>query len=901
MKTLAAVVFAFWCVSALNTQCVYAQQHLVDISYEINARLDTQQKKIFGEAKIRFKNGSGATLQELYLHLKPNRLREGSIQGHTMGSSFMDLLFPSGPADGYLFVQELKLDGNDYETGKNAQLDDTVLKLNLDSPIETGNYGELAVQFVLKIPNSLERLGHFRENYYLSWWYPELAVLDKNGWHLDPFREPYQNFGSYTVALTVPQAMVVGATGGFPENETQNQDGTKTLRFSVQNVHDFAWVADKRYQIEDTEWQGIKIRSLYFPENAETGRRTAQYSKDAIEYFSKRFGPYPYPTFTAVQFYGLVLGAMEYPQLVMNGNLLYKLPKQSTVLDIVNAHEIGHQWFYGILMNNQPEETWLDEGFAEFCMIAYAEEKYGPEHNLVDVKQIPELWRTIAQGLIPNWRHQTMLRGYLGPALEGREEPVTTPDSKVRPGRTARYYEKGALTLFALEYLLGPEVFDRILKEYVQRFQFKQVTTSDFEKVVGEISGQDLNWFFDQWLHSTKTIDFVYEMLRVEQAEGKYINRVFVHQAGDMKMPVDVQITLVDEKTKLTQRWEGNEKFGVVTFITDQPAHSAVIDPGKKLPDLNPENNRAPQFIQLSPLISHGSIPGQLADELILGINWELPRFHLNGELGYSLGLEKIVYSVRYEQHFSLWEPLSSKFETSFADRGQIRALRFSVTLGSIAFATGGRSWSHELRLGNFSDWPYNVPQDPGYYWGWDHSYVFNFSDHNGTKITAALGYKIGAWESEIEQFFRRLTLETTLSRRLGWQTMLHTRLFYGSRHNHEPGGATPFSIEREGRFRTFTLYRDELVALNTELRFPIAALNWIDLLILPISIGGTLFADIAQVGIEGDALRAEAGIGLRIGIYRQPALVRIEYPFWVNTDKDGGKSELRVSWGASF
>ncbi|MBI3460989.1 M1 family metallopeptidase, partial [Candidatus Acetothermia bacterium] len=533
MRSLATAALLFlWVSAAIFT--VHAEQKLTDISYTIKARLSTQAKKIFGEEKLRFKNDSGSALRVLYLHLRPNRLKEGSIQARTMGVKNFDSIFPYGPADAYLLVQELQLDGHKYEIGADAQLDDTILKLNLASPIDSGNYGEFSIKFVLKIPNGLERLGYFNENYYISWWYPELAVLDSNSWHHDPFEEPYQNFGSYSVELTVPEAMVVGATGGFPESEVKNNDGTKTLKFSAQNVHDFAWVADARYKVEETEWEGIKIRSLYLPENAEMGKLAARYSKDVLEYFSKRFGKYPYPTFTSAQINGLVAGAMEYPQLIMNGNLLYKFPKQSTLLDVVISHEVGHQWFFGMLMNNQPDETWLDEGFAEFAMIAYAEEKYGVEHNLADLKQIPEPWRDLFKNVISDWRSQFLLPNYLTTAREGREEIVTASPQKTRPAHTPLFYEKGALTLFALEYLVGRETFDKILQTYVQNFQFKQVTTADFEKVASDVYGQDLAWFFDEWLRSTKTLDFVFGGLIVEKAEGKYINRVLVHQAGEM-------------------------------------------------------------------------------------------------------------------------------------------------------------------------------------------------------------------------------------------------------------------------------------------------------------------------------------------------------------------------------
>jgi hypothetical protein len=367
-----------------------------------------------------------------------------------------------------------------------------------------------------------------------------------------------------------------------------------------------------------------------------------------------------------------------------------------------------------------------------------------------------------------------------------------------------------------------------------------------------------------------------------------------------MRMPVDVQITLADGKTKVTQRWEGNEKMGVVTFITDQPARSAIIDPDEKLPDLHRENNSVPQFFTFSPLINHGSVSGQREDDLILGINWAWPSFDLRGELAYSLGLEKIVYSAHYEKNFSSLSQRLSNFAIDFADRAHIRSLALSLNLRSVLYFPEGRSRTDALSVQTFSDWRYDVPKDPGLSTGIRVSYAHSRQNRVGTNVSIKLSYaqSMSAWGSDYT--FNRFTIAAMASQRLGWQMALHARFFYGSKTGHDPGDR-PFSLQGEGLFRTFSLSRDEMIVQNIEVRFPISMLNWLDLLVLPISVGGTIFADIAHVGIGVDAFRAEIGFGLRIGIYSRPALLRIEYPFWINTSKDEGKPQLRVSLGVSF
>jgi hypothetical protein len=896
------IAVAWWglLASAFFAPGVHAQQKLTEISYEIKARLDTQAKKIWGEETLRFKNESGAALKVLYLHLKPNRFQAGSIQARSTGLAQFDAIFPHGAPDGYLFVQELKLDGRPYHVGTDAHIDDTILKMNLANPIPSGNSAELTVRFFVKIPHGLERFGHYRENYFVSWWYPELAVLDRRGWHLDPFREPYQNFASYTVELTLPEVMVVGATGGLPQQETRHANGTKTLRFSVQNVHDFAWVADRRYQITETEWEGIKIRSLYLPEDTEAGRRTARYSRDALAYFSRRFGRYPYSVFTVAQVHGIPMASMEYPQLVMNGFWLYRLPKEITALDVANAHEIAHQWWFGILMNNQPDEPWLDEGFAQFAMMAYAEEKYGPKHNLLDLEQIPALMRDLVKDSIPNWREQFVLANYLTVAREGREELVTAAPREVRPGRTRLPYEKGALTLFALEYLLGREVFDKILQEYVRRFQYQHVMTADFEKVASEVSGQDLAWFFDQWLRGTKSLDVVLEGLTVQRVDEKYLHRVLVRQAGEMRMPVDVQITLVDHKTKLRQRWEAHETRGAITFITEQPAKSAAIDPDERLPDLHRENNASGFSINYSPIVDHGLFHARPDDGFYLGLQWGLPRLNLTGRLGYSLGLRRVLHSAHYERNFTFMGERTSRYSVDLSDDGHVRSIHSKLSLRFRTDPSANVAFRHELSVQEFSDRRYNVREDEGDLTGWVVSYEVAMRDRMGRSGALQLIHKRGVREWGSEYVFDKFMLEATLRRRVGWQTSLNGRLFYGWKDGREPLD-TQFALQRDGGFRTFTRSDDALLALNTELQFPISQTNLMVLWILPVSVGGILFLDAAQVGYDLSEIRAEAGLGIGIGIYPQKDHLRIEYPIWVNTSADGGAREVRVRLGISF
>ncbi|MCS6937571.1 MAG: M1 family metallopeptidase, partial [Candidatus Bipolaricaulota bacterium] len=298
-----------------------------EISYEIQARLDTKEHKLYGSERILFTSKADKPLTELYLHLWPNRFAPGSVTAREMGRRAFDALFPYGPDYGYVFIQKLQLNSRDTK----YTIDDTILKIEPESPIAPEQTVEIAIEFVVKIPNALGRLGHNRGNYYISWWYPKLSVYDQEGWHPDvayaemTAAEPYEDFAKYAVELTVPKEMVVGATGNLV-SEREPSDGTKTLVYTAENVHDFAWVADARYQSETLQWEDVKITSLYWPEDAASGERAAQFAKDALAYFSKRFGRYPYQNFIVAEV-GMYGGAMEYPQIIQQSYMLYRLPE----------------------------------------------------------------------------------------------------------------------------------------------------------------------------------------------------------------------------------------------------------------------------------------------------------------------------------------------------------------------------------------------------------------------------------------------------------------------------------------------------------------------------------------------------------------------------------------------
>jgi len=486
-----------------------------EISYEIEATLDPTTKTVSGMETIHFRNGTGQALDTLYIYLYPNRFKPGSLVALYEDYEDFDMFFPHGPDWGWLEVTEFRIDGVEVA----YDIDGILMSVPLAQPLAQGAEVTLELSFVLQLPNSFRRLGYQGSNHFMSWWYPQMARYDGERWHTDLIvgyssAEPYQDFASYDVTLTVPSDFVVGTTGALQSEQIFT--ATKELHYTAQNVHDFAWVADPNYQKDQFDCNGIIIYSLYQPQYAETAQPMAESACDIINYLSERFGQYPYEQFTIAQA-GLVFGAMEYPQLIMNGDIFYRIPTHIRYGARVTAHEVAHQWFYGLLMSNQIAETWLDEGFAEFSTIAYMEDRYGTDQNLFDKEFIEAAFSNIlvdpyigAVGALlggDSVRDMT-LSEYISTAKRGTAAPVLTHNGEVPLGKSILPYQKGALTLLALEEYLGRETFDEIMQTYFDRFHFGHPTTADFIAIAEEISGQGLDWFFDAWLRSTEQIDF---------------------------------------------------------------------------------------------------------------------------------------------------------------------------------------------------------------------------------------------------------------------------------------------------------------------------------------------------------------------------------------------------------
>ena len=404
-QTLIAALLAFLTAGA-QAQTDWQQR----VDTELSVTLDDVNHELTGHVRIAYQNNSPETLNHVWIHLWPNAYRNGwtamAKQHYRDGDMFMFYAMSRdlGGIDSLAFSSAKKPLTWSYHP---EHID--IAKVELAKPLPPGGRVVLETPFRVDIPSgSISRLGHVGESYQITQWFPKPAVYDDEGWHPMPYLsqgEFFSEFGSYDVKITLPSNYTVGATGDLvPGSEDNNAEKsrldslaadtkmwvknqgwkdadntfpestqrTKTLHYRQDNVHDFAWFADKRYKVLrgtvvlPRDKRKVTTWAMFTPEEGELWQKAPEYLHDATYYYSLWNGNYPYNHVTAVDGTISAGGGMEYPNVTVIGSA-----GSETGLETVIVHEVGHNWFYGILGSNERENAWMDEGINSFNETRY--------------------------------------------------------------------------------------------------------------------------------------------------------------------------------------------------------------------------------------------------------------------------------------------------------------------------------------------------------------------------------------------------------------------------------------------------------------------------------------------------------------------------------------------------
>ena len=472
-----------WC------QPFYWQQK-VDVSIEVV--LNDIAHSLSGDIKMDYQNNSPDTLKYIWIHLWPNAYKNDktSFSDQLLENGRTDFYFSSDEQRGYINRLHFTVDDIMAATEDHLQHQD-IIKLKLPVPLPPGKKIKIETPFHVKLPQNFSRGGHTGQSYQLTQWYPKPAVYDSKGWHPMPYLDQgefYSEFGDYTVQITLPDKYVVASTG-LLTNSTKS-DTLKTLFYQQNNIHDFAWFADKDFEVlHDTLQLATKIIDVYAyynPANKKYWTKSIQYIKAAIETKSKWLGEYPYPVVSVVEKAGKPDGGgMEYPTIT----LISKTTNEK-MLDYLINHEVGHNWFYGILASNERKYPWMDEGMNSYYDQRYSIQQYG--NARIDVTGTKS---NFIKKREPSDIQQTLIQTLTGIK---KDQPIETHSELFSPinyGMIAYY--KTAQWMNLLQTTLGISMFDSVMHSYYNRYKFKHPYPQDFKKIAETESGKNLDSIFN--------------------------------------------------------------------------------------------------------------------------------------------------------------------------------------------------------------------------------------------------------------------------------------------------------------------------------------------------------------------------------------------------------------------
>lgn len=608
----------FICLSfQLFSQQNYFQQ---EVNYKIDVSLHDETHELSAFEKIEYINNSNTALTYIYFHLWPNAYKNnGTALAKQLLSLGETTMYFARPEDlGYIDSLNFMIDGKPARWEYDKEHID-ICKLYLDEPLNSWDTITITTPFHVKLPSAaISRLGHIGQAYAITQWYPKPAVFDKYGWHQMPYLnqgEFYSEFGSFDVSITLPKNYLLAATGDRidePEEEewlasrvaetekmiadkTYSSDNSfppsstifKTIRFKQYRVHDFAWFADKRFHVLKGKvylpYSGNTVDSWAFFTNNEPKlwSNALEYINDATAFYSELNGDYPYNHVTAVDGTISAGGGMEYPNITIIGESNDAFTLETTIM-----HEVGHNWYYGILGSNEREFAFMDEGLNSFYEMRYIRTKY-PEKTLASIIGKDSTFKFFG---LNKFRHKAQYEfSYLLAARKNTDQPIMTPAQYfTNYNYGAIVYSKSAITFDYLMNYVGREKFDEAMKFYNEQWKFKHPYPEDLIKTLQYYFNADLNWFVADLLVTKKKID--YKILKHKQFEDRS-HAILIKNVKKVSAPVSVS-GLKDGRLVGTVWYNGiPDKTKRVIEFPPSEIDEFRIDYGGFIPEINRKNN----------------------------------------------------------------------------------------------------------------------------------------------------------------------------------------------------------------------------------------------------------------------------------------------------------------------
>ena len=417
--------------------------------YTISADLDYDAHLLLVDEQITYFNNSSENLPDLVLVVEPNRF-SGAF-------NLQSISWKSG------------------EAISNYSLAGSVLHIPLDSALPPGGRLDLILSFESNLPVQEAPYGYTDRQTNLGDWYPFVPPFRSGeGWlirersgqgeHLAYEAADFLvNFRLANPDSSSGQPLIIAASA-TPET------GSETMQYRLEAARSFALSISPLFQVQETLVGDVTVRSYTFPFHPAADEPALQETAKSLATFSEIFGPYPHPCLSVVE--ADFLNGMEYDGLIFLSHAFYEYytGDQKSNLTIIAAHEVAHQWWYGLVGNDQANEPWLDEALSTYSELLYYERVY---------PQLASWWREnrIDFHEPQGWVDSTIYE--YGP-------------QDFYPYRNAVYL-RGALFLADLRQAIGDETFLAFLRDYLRQFSYRQSTGEDFFNVLAKHTNTDLS------------------------------------------------------------------------------------------------------------------------------------------------------------------------------------------------------------------------------------------------------------------------------------------------------------------------------------------------------------------------------------------------------------------------
>ena len=448
-------------------------------NYKIQVDFNPNNKYYSANQKTTYINNTGEVLKEIYFHLYPRAYNSTK----TAPILFESQELKENYTTGNMGIKTLKINKKDVDFAIGG-VTDTILKIPLDNPLRPEEEIEIYMKYDVKLPQNIDRFGFGEDIFNFGNWYPILAVYDEKGWNLDPYYslgDPfYSDMSNYQVEITGPKDIIIASSGNILSEKIKGD--RKVYNIEGKLIRDFAWVASPNFKIKEIEAENTLINLYSLEEDPEIEEFSLEVGKDTIEIFNRIFGKYPYGQYSIVM--TEFPTGMEYPGLVFIGkDFFHKYYKNQ--LEVVIVHETAHQWWYGVVGNDQIDEAWLDESLATYSEIIYMQEKYGEEAG-------------------KTYYDYSLETSYeYGKDIIAKDRKVVKPLDRFSSWEDygLLVYTKGAMFLGEIEKDFGREALYDILHKYYNKYKFHIGTTEDFLKVCEDITGTSFYERAEEWLY----------------------------------------------------------------------------------------------------------------------------------------------------------------------------------------------------------------------------------------------------------------------------------------------------------------------------------------------------------------------------------------------------------------